>query len=149
MLQPILVGLLTGLGMKYVRPPKVTKNKISLPIGEIIVQEGGVTCRLKKPFSKLSRYYPWRYVPLVMDGFITATLGDGDLDTPAYDYLSEKQKRQLEAALGRFDWVEDGGTEFLEHSSKLVDSAKELKEWMPYLAKKSPSSVAKKLKRLK
>ena len=140
-------GLFSAAGTKYLCTPKKIEHRLSMPIGDILVQEGGVTCRLEEPLSRMSRYYPWRYVPSVLEGFCALATGEGD--PMVFALLREGDKDTLEKSIGRVDYSSDDEFDYIEHDSDVLESVQRLLEWMPVLASQSPKPVAERLTKLR
>lgn len=116
--------------------------KLSTPVGDILVQEGGVTF---EPVSGSSKYCPWQFVPTIMEG--VCAVADGE-DAQVLSMLGESEKDALESAIGRIEFVPEGDILYLEHDSDALASVEALLEWLPMMAEHSPEPVASRLRQI-
>lgn len=59
-----IIEMMEAFEMKFRREEiKCAEHSLVLPTGKLIVAPNGVTAHMLPPFSKLSRHYPWKYVP--------------------------------------------------------------------------------------
>lgn len=123
---------------------------IELPVGRFLVDCTGVTAELSPLFPcKLSRHYPWRFVPRGIAMMMLVIYGETFTFDMAVSKLSCAERDMLEAACGDFRWTNDGGRYLLEHDSDLVESIFRLADSSAVLARSCPSkSIAYDLEQL-
>ena len=126
-----------------------TNQDLVVEVGRFLVCPTGITAVLEPSLRKLSRHYPWKWVPAGIAMLKLAVLDQGTSWQMAFAKLTEEEHEMIDNAFGVMRWVSIDGVETLEHDSDVVDSIMKLVDWAPTLAAKCPhESLAKDLSSL-